>query len=418
MAEAAGVGTAQFTLLYPTDRLTLAEADLSDYSDEAFLLTDLTTDTPGQLIGSFLVADPLPESQDSGSLVEVMFDISPEAMEGDVIDLILTEVEFNDADGNLLGVVTEDGQITIRPPIMPGDVNEDERITLVDALFALQASLGKRTLSPAQEKAADVNGDSRITLVDALFILQAALGKRDLSAKPVAVSGAEESHPIRLQGWFEEEEDQARLHLAVSELAAGALDVQLRYNPEQLKWMGFEAVESVDPALVEVHSAQPGELRLARLGITAAGEVGLGRLLFQRRSTEMSTEVEVETVEFFDLNGRGVPTDATHFRGRLRALPSAFMLYANKPNPFNPETTIRYDLAALPSGDILPVRLTVYNVAGQLVRILFDEAQRPGSYTVQWNGHDEQGQAVSSGVYLYRLEAGDQVQVKRMLLLR
>ena len=315
-------------------------------------------------------------------------------------------------------MVTEDGQITIRPPIMPGDVNEDERITLVDALFALQASLGKRTLSPTQEQAADVNGDSRITLVDALFILQASLGKRDLSAKPVAVSGAGESHPIRLQGWFEEEEDQARLHLAVSELAAGALDVQLRYNPEQLKWMGFEAVESVDPALVEVHSVQPGELRLARLGITAAGEVGLGRLLFQRRSTEMSTEVEVETVEFFDLNGRGVPTDATHFRGRLRALPSAFMLYANKPNPFNPETTIRYDLAALPSGDILPVRLTVYNVAGQLVRILFDEAQRPGSYTVQWNGHDEQGQAVSSGVYLYRLEAGDQVQVRRMLLLR
>ena len=132
----------------------------------------------------------------------------------------------------------------------------------------------------------------------------------------------------------------------------------------------------------------------------------------------MSTEVEVETVEFFDLNGRAVPTDATHFRGRLRALPSAFMLYANKPNPFNPETTIRYDLAALPSGDILPVRLTVYNVAGQLVRILFDEAQRPGSYAVQWDGHDEQGQAVSSGVYLYRLEAGDQVQVRRMLLLR
>ena len=72
--------------------------------------------------------------------------------------------------------------------------------TLVDALFTLQASLGKRQLGPNPTLAADVNGDGRITLVDALFILQASLGKRELGAKPVVVAAAGDGQPVALQG--------------------------------------------------------------------------------------------------------------------------------------------------------------------------------------------------------------------------
>ena len=191
--------------------------------------------------------------------------------------------------------------------------------------------------------------------------------------------------------------------------------MQLRFDPELLKWAGFEAAESVDPALIEVHAEQPGRLRLVRLGTTAGDAAELGRLLFQRHRLERSAMVELEAFNVFDLSGFEQETDATRFRRYLPGLPTAFKLYANVPNPFNPETVIRYDLAGKEAMD---VRLAIYNVAGQLVRNLVDEQQRLGTYEVVWDGLDESGAVVSTGVYLYRLEVGDQVRVRRMTLLQ
>ena len=84
---------------------------------------------------------------------------------------------------------------------------------------------------------------------------------------------------------------------------------------------------------------------------------------------------------------------------------------SNYPNPFNPETTIRYILPEA-SG----VRLAIYNVLGQQVRVLVDAAQGAGVYGVQWDGRDAFGSQVSSGMYLYRLETGADVAVRKMIL--
>jgi hypothetical protein len=85
------------------------------------------------------------------------------------------------------------------------------------------------------------------------------------------------------------------------------------------------------------------------------------------------------------------------------------------PNPFNPTTTIRYGIA-----EHSHVSLKIYNVAGQLVRTLVNEIQAPRQegYTVRWNGLNENGRPVSSGVYFYRLSAGDFMQAKKIVLLR
>jgi len=82
----------------------------------------------------------------------------------------------------------------------------------------------------------------------------------------------------------------------------------------------------------------------------------------------------------------------------------------NYPNPFNPSTTIRY---ALP--EAVPVRLTIYNIMGQPVRVLVDVFQGSGHYAVEWDGRDALGKKVAPGVYLYRLEAGQQAEVRKMV---
>jgi len=95
------------------------------------------------------------------------------------------------------------------------------------------------------------------------------------------------------------------------------------------------------------------------------------------------------------------------------SMPASFSLKQNYPNPFNPETIIEYEL---PKG--YEVEITVYNILGQKVRALVKEFQKVGQHRVQWDGRDEKGKEVSSGIYLYRIKTPDFSQTKKMVLLR
>ncbi|MFH2055060.1 MAG: FlgD immunoglobulin-like domain containing protein, partial [bacterium] len=94
-------------------------------------------------------------------------------------------------------------------------------------------------------------------------------------------------------------------------------------------------------------------------------------------------------------------------------LPTAFSLEQNYPNPFNPATTIRYTLRR--SGD---VQLDIFNVLGQQVRHLVVDNQPAGTHEIEWNGRDNGNRELPSGVYFYRLSAGEFTQSKKMLLLK
>ena len=81
--------------------------------------------------------------------------------------------------------------------------------------------------------------------------------------------------------------------------------------------------------------------------------------------------------------------------------PETYTLYQNSPNPFNPETEIRYMVP-----ERVEVRIDVYNSMGQRVRSLVKGQHEPGTYTVNWNGKDDNGRQASAGMYLYKMKAG------------
>jgi len=95
-------------------------------------------------------------------------------------------------------------------------------------------------------------------------------------------------------------------------------------------------------------------------------------------------------------------------------LPKAFALHRNTPNPFNPMTTLRYDVPA-PGGE---VSVAVYDVAGRLVRTLVDGEQTPGRWSTVWDGRDEAGTAVASGVYYCRMKAPGYERTMNLTLLK
>jgi Fibronectin type III domain len=96
-------------------------------------------------------------------------------------------------------------------------------------------------------------------------------------------------------------------------------------------------------------------------------------------------------------------------------LPGSFSLQQNTPNPFNPSTTISYTVAG---GGSVRVRLEVFDLRGAVVRVLVDERREPGTYHTFWDGTDNSGTTVGSGVYFYRLRAGDFVKTRKMVLLK
>ena len=94
-------------------------------------------------------------------------------------------------------------------------------------------------------------------------------------------------------------------------------------------------------------------------------------------------------------------------------IPDVFALHNNYPNPFNPVTNITYDIP-----EVADVKLEIYNVMGQKIRTLATGSHEPGRYRVLWNATNDLGQGLSSGMYIYRIQAGDFVSVRKLVLMK
>ncbi|HEY6907198.1 MAG TPA: FlgD immunoglobulin-like domain containing protein, partial [Ignavibacteriaceae bacterium] len=95
------------------------------------------------------------------------------------------------------------------------------------------------------------------------------------------------------------------------------------------------------------------------------------------------------------------------------AVPNEYYLSLNYPNPFNPSTIINYSLPQKTQ-----VKLVVYDILGSEVKTLVNAEKEAGSYNVTWNGLNNSGQSVSAGIYIYRIQAGEFVQERKMVLLK
>jgi hypothetical protein len=113
----------------------------------------------------------------------------------------------------------------------------------------------------------------------------------------------------------------------------------------------------------------------------------------------------------FALGFNRIPTDVSEeIPGEL---PTGFQLHQNYPNPFNPQTTVEFSLAAHSQ-----VTIEIFNILGQRVKTLVDESKPAGSYRVIWNGDNDSGQKVSTGIYFYRFTTENHSETKKMMLLK
>jgi hypothetical protein len=145
------------------------------------------------------------------------------------------------------------------------------------------------------------------------------------------------------------------------------------------------------------------------------GEARIYTLTYTAPETEVELDLEM-IITSNDINNPSItiPIHITTVPNSDPAIvPVVTTLEGNYPNPFNPETTINFSLKE--SGK---VRINIYNLKGQLVKQLIDTELPSGKHQIVWNGKDNQGRNVGSGIYLYRMEAKGYTNTKKMMLMK
>ena len=213
---------------------------------------------------------------------------------------------------------------------------------------------------------------------------------------------------------------------AVDEIVLGSLPSTVVGEPTTIRisWSGRFATDRINQYLpadetpnVRTWAVSDYQLDISRPAVKAWAGFDSGETLVMKKGDVFEINFDCDDVQDPNLTreyvvravGRYQP-DYSIFTGLV---PGAYQLYDAYPNPFNPATTLSYDLPV--AGE---VRLEVFNLLGQHVTTLVDEYQNAGHHDVEWNTAESGGDAVASGVYLYRLTAGDFSRSKKLILLK
>jgi hypothetical protein len=334
-------------------------------------------------------------------LIEIPVFIKNSAAIGDVIPLTLTEAALVYEDGaDLVTVVPElvNGSLSV---VEPGDINRDGALDLKDVVFVLRVVAG--TLSsadPFDAAVADADHNGIVTLDDALFLL------RGLTSAKLVPGSLPEPVAFDLPPFAALPGERVAVPLRVEALQAiAAMDLILGYDPSALR-----LEEVVPPEGLMVHNADsPGQVRLVGLNLQGLASVDglLGELVFTALSPGEQS-LCLDRAHLLDPDGNPFPVRRPGDPQGAAALPQKFALWPSFPNPFNPETAIRYDLA-----EAAQVEIAVYNALGQLVEELLRQHQPPGRHQVVWKTGDH-----APGLYFLVVQAGSARKTAKMVLLK
>jgi hypothetical protein len=349
-------------------------------------------------------------------------------------------IDAADLDNVTLGTAVDVPLATARVPYLSAD-GEPVYIILVSGgtpltqdfedFLAFANAFLKNAGEPGFLLQADTNDDNIVDFTDFLAFASAFLRE----AVPTAGTKVVATQPLPGVN------DNVELALSLSDgkvLAGQTVTVNVALsNATAVNGFGFEMLfdadkfEYVESAPAEedllksggaetplflAHPGETGQLVIANAVIDGAPVSGNGEVvsLTFKVLQEFEDNARFEIADGIVFDHDQLPNPVVSLGSlSVESTPTKFALLQNFPNPFNPETTIKYNLA-----EGTNVSLRIYNVVGQVVRTLVSEPQSAGRYTVRWNGSDDRGVSVSSGIYFYEIRSNGFQDVKKLMLLK
>lgn len=308
----------------------------------------------------------------------------------------------------------------------PGDVNADGRITLSDVIYLVNYIF--RHGAPPQPLA---SGDTRcegrnptlsdvIYLVNYLFKGWAAPCEQNPFLLVPHLAGNADSVQVILSDIRIQEDGIIQVPVEViCNTYLAACQLGLEYDPE--------IVQIIEPELTTrsqkmgLYWGQFGDtLKLGILDVYGKQYIGPGTGMLLALNVRMKdnrplnlNSINVTKAVFVDTLARELQVKVFNQLGKYSLIPQSFSLNQNYPNPFNATTVIEY---ALPKDT--RVNITIYNILGRKVKTLVDEFQLVGSKKVIWDGRNNQGDKVASGVYFLRMRTEEFTKSKKMILIK
>jgi len=391
-----------------------------------------------------------------GTILRAKFRLLPGIPSDTEVRFSISDMTANDPTGSSISLISSGACVAIQSgvPVWPGDTNNNG---LVDQGDVLPLGLYWNQTGPAREDRsiqwsaqsatpwtieaatyADADGNGEVNEADVLPI-GFNWGKTHGAFMQMVQNGNDPQHlgtgqsgklileffndPVT-EAYFAEirvEEVEDLFGLAFN-LAPEAESGLIPQSVEMSSWMGPDMVTFVriDTALSRVSIGLSHTIN--RSGVEGSGLIARVLMFFfdGMPSSEL-VRFRMEDVVAIDHSGRSLTLDVivksftitdmnSHEEGEV---PTEFALGQNAPNPFNPTTTITYEIPKSSR-----VTLEIYNLLGARIRTLVNTQKEPGRYTVQWDTRDEYGLPVSGGMYLYRMQAGSYFEVRKMLLIR
>jgi hypothetical protein len=254
---------------------------------------------------------------------------------------------------------------------------------------------------------ADVSLSNAIEPIDAALTLRLAVG---LSVPGIPTAPALSSPKICRLNVNDYDAHRLEVSIDLNDVRdVYSADIVMTYDPSKLTVADVSKTSAVSEWL-SADGAKSGKLRISLAGVSEPVSNGsLVTVTFDGDGVQDAIK-QLDITEF-KLNGGTL-------KATVENLPKAFALLQNYPNPFNPETWIPYELSKAAD-----VTISIFNVNGQMVRHLELGSKMPGHYVdtskaAYWDGKNESGEMVSSGIYFYQLRAGHDAAVRKMIIVK
>jgi len=386
----------QYTIGFDTTVIELIGLDTT-----GFLVSEFTLDSSFTTDDTFVMAgareDPFAAS---GTFIQLKFELSDTAYALDTINILFDEFILNE---DFPLVYIQPGKLFIAGPLY-GDVSLNRFIESFDASLVLQYLVEKISLSDTALTAAEVSGNGIIMAYDASLIIRFVAGYiTDFDAGYMFAPKEAYSNSIAYLEKDSENDQYVEytLHLRnVKDVYSSEISIEF----SNLEIKACENTELTENYLIK-HKAADGVLKIVLAGYEPIQDEGeIVKLRFRKLTGEGTIKLNEVVVNETKIAVSGE---------NLSLLPDRYDLNQNYPNPFNSETIIKYQLP-----ENSKVEISIYNVLGQKIRILVNTDMKAGYHSVKWNGRNDAGIIVASGLYIMRIRANNFGKTKKMIYLR
>jgi hypothetical protein len=373
----------------------------------------------------FMPSAGIPAYLTSGNsaIMRLTVSVASEATGGTQAQLNMTVNSVMDTSNSYVTVAPKNGYFWFGGK---GDVKYNGAVDLFDVLAIIDIIIG-RTTNPTtyQRWAADINSSKTIDVVDVGLAIDMAVlpptaantplpenTKADLAAGSVAVDFARV--PLNYIG-----KSEVPIHISASAPVSGMhfifkvnqqkAQIETPYLAQCADHFTMVTKMVNDKMHLFIYSLDGSTLPVGAHDIASIP-------IFISKPLQDADAIQLESVIAGTDNAQKLQTYFGEKAVEKSSVPETFSLYQNNPNPFNMSTNIMYDV---PNTDkAVPVKLNIYNVKGQLIRKLEERTRTGGHYIVQWNGTNDFGEIVSSGIYFCKLVANDVVLTKKLALMK